>query len=361
MGFDHGSCGIVNIEANRLKSASTSPAPLFTGRTPLKLRRDGPPALLIVIDTEEEFDWSAPFDPASRSVKNIDEIPLAQRLFDRHALVPTYVIDHPVAASADAVNILRPIQLQGRCEIGTHVHPWVNPPSAREDGLNRYSFPGNLPRAVEFQKLETLTNLIAAQFGSRPTIYKAGRYGVGPATDELLAELGYKIDVSVVPYTDFSSGEGPDFSSFDAAPFKTRSGIVALPLTVGFVGALHEVGRSAYAWLDGLSALRAHGIASRLGLLERIRLSPEGHSLDKMRRLTSALIARGERLFMLTCHSSSFLPGGSPYAKDVATRDALLGRIADYLRFFFEECHGEPVKVSAVSSALLKEKAGSNG
>src|SRR3546814_19964528 len=53
-------------------------------------------------------------------------------------------------------------------------------------------------------KLTALTQAIAESFGTRPLVYKAVRYGVGPATAGILEALGYRIDVSVVPFTDFS-------------------------------------------------------------------------------------------------------------------------------------------------------------
>src|SRR3546814_2922527 len=66
------------------------------------------------------------------------------------------------------------------------------------------SYPGNLPPELEHAKLAALTEAIAGAFGARPVVYKAGRYGVGPATAGILEALGYRIDVSVVPFTDFS-------------------------------------------------------------------------------------------------------------------------------------------------------------
>ena len=37
---------------------------------------------------------------------------------------------------------------------------------------------------------------------------------------------------------------------------------------------------------------------------------------------------------MLTYHSSSLMPGGSPYARTEAARDALLDALTKYIRFF---------------------------
>ena len=80
-----------------------------------------------------------------------------------------------------------------------------------------------------------------------------------------------------------------------------------------FVGALAASGPSVYPHLTRGAGkrLRAAGIAARLGLIERLRLTPEGHSLADMKRQTRAALARGERYFMLTYHSSTLLPGAT--------------------------------------------------
>ena len=66
-----------------------------------------PPLLLVVIDTEEEFDWSQPHARDNTSVSAIAAQGLAQEVFRRHGIVPTYVIDYPVAATPAAVSALK--------------------------------------------------------------------------------------------------------------------------------------------------------------------------------------------------------------------------------------------------------------
>ena len=56
-----------------------------------------PPRLLVVVDTEEEFDWAAPPSRTHTSVVAMRRISRAQEVFDRFGLRPTYVIDYPVA------------------------------------------------------------------------------------------------------------------------------------------------------------------------------------------------------------------------------------------------------------------------
>src|SRR4051812_38366575 len=231
------------------------------------------PTLSVVIDTEEEFDWAAPFDAKATATENIKYQPLAQQIMDRHGIVPTYVVDYPVASSPAAVSVLRAIADDGRCEIGAHLHPWVNPPHVGPVD-EFHSYPGNLPEALEREKLACLAARIEQSFGRRPSIYKAGRYGLGPASLRSVASLGFDIDTSVVPHTDFSRSQGPDFASFPSVPMKGPHGLTVLPLSVHFVGALASLGEAIYPLATGPmgARLRIPGVLSRLGLLERLRL-----------------------------------------------------------------------------------------
>jgi hypothetical protein len=318
----------------------------------LNLPAAWPPTLTVVVDTEEEFDWNAPFDRNSRSTRNILCQPLAQAIMDRFGIVPTYVVDYPVADTPGAAGILRAIAEDRRCEIGAHLHPWVCPPYEEPvDGF--HSFPGNLPPALEREKLARLTDRIQAAFGARPWIYKAGRYGIGPATFGTLKALGFRIDASVVPHTDFSDREGPDFTEFPTGPFQAHPELVALPLSVHFAGALAGIGSAIYPFLAARTGaqLRLPGIAANLGLLERLRLSPEGHSLAEMKRQTRAALARGERYFMLTYHSSTLLPGATGYVRDDRDRTMFLKRIEGYFEFFMGECGGRGRSLTALATA----------
>jgi len=319
----------------------------------LTLPIECPPTLVVVIDTEEEFNWAQEFDTRSRSTTNIQFQPLAQSVFDRHGVIPTYVIDYPVADTASAVSVLRTIAESGRCQIGAHLHPWVNPPY--EETVNSLnSYPGNLPPRLETEKLRLLTERIDEAFESRPTIYKAGRYGIGNSTFDALAGLGFETDVSVVPHTDFSDQLGPDFTRFPTGPFRTSQGIAALPLSVHFVGILASVGPGLFPCLSTPLAKQARlpGIAARLGLLERLRLSPEGHTLADMKRQTMAAIDRGERYFMLTYHSSALLPGATEYVRSDADRIAFLRRLEGYLIFFKNICGGRTTTIGELTQSL---------
>src|SRR4029450_10419144 len=128
------------------------------------------------------------------------------------------VIDYPVATSATSAPVIRGLYESGRCAVGAHLHPWVNPPYD-EALTTSNSFASNLGQSLERAKLTSLTDAVEQHVGVRRRIDKAGRYGFGPSTVRALEALEYAIDVSVNPYMDYSDQRGPNFERFDPRPF----------------------------------------------------------------------------------------------------------------------------------------------
>ena len=113
---------------------------------------------LVFVDTEEEFDWSAPRRRDATSTAAVAALPEAHRRLSGFGICPTYLVDYPVASSPAAVDTLRPLQEAGECAIGAQLHPWVNPPFD-EPLTVANSFVGNLPEEQERAKLAALTRL----------------------------------------------------------------------------------------------------------------------------------------------------------------------------------------------------------
>ncbi|HAT51254.1 MAG TPA: WalW protein [Alphaproteobacteria bacterium] len=300
---------------------------------------------MVVVDTEEEFDWSAPFDRRQTSVQAMAEIHRCQDMCDRFGIRPIYVMDYPVANQEAGWRPLKELIDGGRAVMGAHLHPWVTPPLVEELTYTN-SFPGNLPVAVEREKLTVLTQKIQTVMGCRPRIYKAGRYGIGPNTPAILHELGYVVDLSPAPPFSFLVGGGPDFSLTSNHPQRMADpSILSFPATGDFIGGLANSRRRAnqlyrFASSPRLKRLRLPGILSRTRLLERIRLSPEGHSADDLERLTVTLLQRGLTVFSLTLHSPSFKPGCTPYVRDRRDLEQFMETLKRYFHFFIDVLEG---------------------
>jgi hypothetical protein len=131
--------------------------------------------------------------------------------------VPCYSVDHPIASNQSSVKPLKNYLDNNECEIGAHLHPWVNSPLVEALSFSNM-YPGNLEKAAEYEKFKCLKNQIKSSFVITPTVYKAGRYGIGPNTEEILKELEFTIDASVCTGFDYSTDGGPDFSDSTAHP-----------------------------------------------------------------------------------------------------------------------------------------------
>jgi len=312
---------------------------------PLPMPASMRPLLFLVVDTEEEFDWNATFSRQAARVTCIREVARLQAVTARYGVKPTYVIDYPIATDPVAAGVLGALVDADACTIGAHLHPWVNPPFL-ETVCSANSYGCNLDPGLERRKITALKEAIEDRLGVDARAYKAGRYGFDPATAVTLEALGFDVDLSVNPCMDFSADGGPSFTTLDARPltFGRSRTLVEIPCSTGFVGMARTAGRV----LHGLAStpvgtrLRLPGVLARLGVLNKVMISPEGFTLDEMRALASQLYADGVRTFSLTLHSPSLAAGHTPYAATAGDVDRLLGTIDRFLEFFLHTLGGVP-------------------
>ena len=301
------------------------------------------PILLVTVDAEAEFDWNAPQRRDARSVGSILKQDPAQAIFRDFGITPTYLVDFAVVGDDAACAALLAYLRDGTCEIGAHLNPWITPPLT-EDLTGANTFPGNLNAELERAKLTGLTEAIESRFGVRPQVYRAGRYGIGPNSVEILAKLGYRVDLSVAPREDFSLEGGPDFSDFGPEAFWTGAEprLLEIPMTWDFCGPLFRFAPRLAPGLTGPAArsIRLPAALARLRLLEYIRLTPEGDAPGAHRRLTEALLTRGQRVFSFGYHSPSLVPGNTPYVRAERDLAEFLDRLRRYFDYFFHTLGG---------------------
>ena len=327
----------------------------------------GPPVLIVLIDAEAEFDWDGPFLRSLVSVRNLSRQVTAQNIFDRMRVRPTYLVDYAVATQPEGYQPIRELLQSGRCEVGAHLQPWENPPFVEELSV-RTSFNHNLPAWLQKEKLRQLTDVISSNFDIRPTSYRAGRYGVGDEMAWILENLGYQMDLSVLPGYDLRSRHGPDFRHAFTRPywFGRKRNLLEIPLTTGFSGLLARGSEpqvssaTFYAALSSQGAAKLHmpGVFARLGLLERITLTPEGMSIQELKHLTRLLLRRGHRVFTFNYHSSALLPGFTPYVRTQADLDQMLHTIEEYLHFFIDQLGGVAMTPSEFRASILAKVQG---
>ncbi len=276
---------------------------------------------MLFVDTEEEFDWDAPFSRTSNRVTALAGMARGQAYFAAAGVKPIYVTDYPVIDSDAAAAMMGQWVSDGGADIGAHLHPWVNPPHV-EDVNAANSYVGFLPEAVERAKLEALCQRIEERFGRRPIAYRAGRYGVGVSSARLLEEAGFRLDSSVRGRFDYSHQHGPDFHGLPQHPYwagPTRS-LIELPLSTAFAGLLRGGGERLYRATQAMGPLA--GALSRARMLSRIPLTPEGVPLHEAISAIDALIDEGVRVLNFSFHSPTLEPGHTPYVRNEGDRTA---------------------------------------
>jgi len=269
---------------------------------------------MLWVDTEEEFDWAAPFDRSATQVTVMVGMGRFQAFMRDVGVRPIYVTDYAVAQSEAANALMRDWVAEGSADIGVHLHPWVNPP--HEEAVSaRNSYAGNLPRTLEHAKLIALRDRIEARLGVRPVAYRAGRYGIGPHSAAILEEAGFRIDSSVRSRFDYRRQHGPDFTGMPLWPYRAgpTGRLIELPLSTAFVGGLGRWGDQLHGHVERVG--RLGGLLSRVGLLTRIPLTPEGVSAAECCAAIDSLIAENLPLLNFSFHSPTLEPGHTPYTR----------------------------------------------
>ncbi|MGF1685072.1 hypothetical protein, partial [Photobacterium minamisatsumaniensis] len=303
--------------------------------------------LAVVIHAEEEFDWACGFDVKNQTVTHCTELlQLVNELLSLNAKV-TLALDYAFISSPSGkmvIKELKPLQNHS-IEFAAHLHPWVTPPyDSKIDYENGfYSFPGNLPRDVEYKKMKVLTEGIHQLCGQNPKAYLAGRYGVGQNTYLHLESLGYCVDLSINAYFDFSEKGGPDYSKVGCSSFNAGK-IKCLPHTSSIYCSIPYVERKINKSPDIIYKLKNkiwYKLLKKLLKVNTYRLSPEGCSLEKMKNITSVQEQLGVEEFVLSFHSSSLTVKGTPYSESVKDVDELKLKILEYIKWFMHIKKGQ--------------------
>ncbi len=297
-------------------------------------------AVLVGIDTEADDQWSAS-GRERNEVKNAQRLPAVQALFDEFGVRPTYVVTWEMATRESSAGVLRELGRSGRCELGTHLHPWSSPPFRPED-LRDHTYPHNLPMDLLERQLTELTGAIEANLGTRPTTYRAGRNGFDGRTLPVLEKLGYTVDTSVDPLFNERRKRGMLFAGAPLAPYfpdyqdvrqPGPSRVRELPSSSATRPWLPKALEARYA---ALKPIPWRGALKRLGL-RAVWLRPSYTPLPEMLAFADALHARRLPCYNIIFHSSELLPGGSPYTPD----ERSVTRFTDDLRRLLEHLTGK--------------------
>ena len=304
------------------------------------------PRFIVTVDTEEEFDWTAPFSRERHGTTHIAAIDRFQRLCDAHQVRPAYLVDYPIANDTNAVELLSRYAAEQRADVGVQLHPWVNPPFMEELGVHN-SFACNLSPELERSKLTALHTLIVDRFGVQPQMYRAGRYGACANSRKILQDLGIAIDTSVRSLFDYSGQGGPNFADCPLDPYWIADEkLIELPVTTVFSGALRTAGKFIFSQV--FQTLTSRGLLARTGMLERIALTPEGIPIEKAKIAVDIALKQKIPILNFSFHSPSLAIGHTPYVRNVEE----LERFYDWWVKMFEHLAARGVKSTHVTEIV---------
>lgn len=339
------------------------------------------PILIVTVDTEEEGLWSGQFVREGNRAENVAlGLPRFQELCERYGIQPTYLVDAPVLEDQQAVGLLRSLAERDSCEIGAHLHPWCTPP-LEEQISPETTFLCNLKPHLQRAKLEWLTEKIQSVLGVRPTSFRAGRYGICPVALCALQNLGYVTDSSVLPFADYTNIGGPNFTHAPVVPYlalhpssddhercdlltknpcavsdthrnpgslgrmnsngncwqeaevtpyeSAISGLVEVPVASGYTRwpfrRWHNLKCFLRRW--GGARLRLPGLLDRLNIARYVKFSPEQSNLTRLKQLVDVYCAHHLPVMVMMLHSSSLVPGFSPYCRNEYDLDEMYRRL----------------------------------
>lgn len=295
--------------------------------------------LIVTIDTEED-NWGS-YNSSGNTVENIGHIRELQELFDRYDVRPTYLLSYPVATDDKSVSLLKGIMERGGCEIGTHCHPWNTPPFEEQTGPKN-SMLCNLSSDLQYRKIKNLHETIRNNFDINPLSFRCGRWGLNEHVIQNLSKLGYKIDTSVTPYTDWTRYHGPDMSEFTPHPYEFSDEwcipgfqLIEVPATVGYLQSNFKVSDFIYKMSVSypFRIFRLAGILDLLHINNKVWLSPEVSNSHQMIDLAKRMIKNRHRFINMVFHSSTLKSGLTPFVRTLDDEKRFLKTIEEFLIF----------------------------
>jgi hypothetical protein len=285
--------------------------------------------LCVSIDTESDKGrgWRSQRPMAFRGVTE-GVVRRLQPLFARFGAKPTYLLSPEVLRDPACSDVFR--RLAPACELGTHLHGELAEPGAHEPEVTR-DFQRDYPPEIERQKLTYLTDLFIRAFDHQPQSFRAGRFGIGPASIGILESLGYAVESSVTPHMDWTSSGAPGLAFLDAptqpyAPDRADPGrpgdaaLLEVPVTIRrrLLGSLPGLGRRFEPrWLRPTRGTEA----------QIVRVAED--------ELAEARRRAPERPVILNAmfHNVEVVPGLSPYASNEEEARGVLDRLRALLSF----------------------------
>ncbi len=262
---------------------------------------------LITVDTEGDNQWNI-YHGENIHTENAKYIPTFQKICDEFRFKPVYLVNYEMICNDYLVDFFREQLMMGKCEVGMHLHAWNSPPLyLLNEKYNGNPYITEYPKDIIFQKMEYLTKLIESRVGVRPVSHRAGRWATNNIIFNVLAELGYEVDCSIVAGCDMSkypgrsTNVGFNYKNVADKPYMINASILEVPMVV-----------KKYRTIAGKN------IKSKMKNIlfgKDLWFRPALSTVKEMKKHVDEKTHQESNYLEFMIHSSELMPGGSPYFK----------------------------------------------
>lgn len=264
---------------------------------------------IITVDTEGDNQWNI-YNGQDITTENANFIPRFQEMCEGFGFKPVYLVNYEMANNDFLMDYLKKKQKEGVCEIGTHLHSWNSPP---EHELER-KFEGNpyiteYPEQIVYEKIDFMTKLIESKVGIRPVVHRAGRWASSDCMFDILSELEYIADCSVVSgcnmlnYPGKTVSYGFDYRTYPNEAYLVKDNLIEIPMTVKHIQ-------------HTLAGKSIKNRAKNLIVGKDRWLRPAISTVKEMKLNIDERVENGSDYAEFMIHSTELMPGGSPYFKN---------------------------------------------
>lgn len=261
---------------------------------------------IITVDTEGDNQWNI-YNGQDITTENANFIPRFQEMCEGFGFKPVYLVNYEMANNDFLMDYLKKKQKEGVCEIGTHLHSWNSPP---EHELERkFAYITEYPEQIVYEKIDFMTKLIESKVGIRPVVHRAGRWASSDCMFDILSELGYIADCSVVSgcnmlnYPGKTVSYGFDYRTYPNEAYLVKDNLIEIPMTVKHIQ-------------HTLAGKSIKNRAKNLIVGKDRWLRPAISTVKEMKLNIDERVENGSDYAEFMVHSTELMPGGSPYFKN---------------------------------------------
>lgn len=291
---------------------------------------------LITVDTEGDNLWDWKLGDLL-TTENARFLPRFQSLCENYGFIPVYLTNYEMVQSDFFCQFFRKKALEGKCEIGMHLHAWNTPPLYQlKRKFNGLPYITEYPVDIIYEKNHFLKRQIESAFELSPTSYRSGRWATNDKLFSVLAELGFTVDCSVTPDVSWSHCEGMtvsggnNYNQFPHNPYRINPSMIEVPLTSRRFRCLY--GQTWKRYIKNI----LFGVT---GLLR-----PATASLELMKRITMQAEKNEMAYLEFMVHSSELMAGGSPYFRTAEDIEVMYRDMEEFFKWISGKYEGISLK-----------------